>query len=699
MADRYWVGGTAAWDGTAGTKWSLTSGGAGGEAVPTSSDDVFFNAASGTVTVTVNASSVCNNLNFTGFTGTFAGSQALAISGSLTMVNITRTYTGTITFNATSTGKTIALGGETMASTFIFDGVGGEWTLQDAFNNSTSPITLTNGSLVTNNQTVTCGIFASDNSNTRSLTLGSSSVSCTGWSFGTTNTGMTFSAGTSTITNTMAGTTTCSFGNNLSYNNYTITTTFLGTTILSGTTPTFANFSLISTTGRPVHQMQHTTSFTISGVFTVTGNTANTRRVTVRGFNRTITTNGSFSLTNCDFNQLTAAGSAGTWTGTSIGDMGQITNITATTPTTRYWVGGTGSWTSTTEWSTSSGGASGASMPLAQDTVIFDNNSFSADGQVVTVDTARSNLGSPNFSGMTRHATIAWASTGQFVNGSMTLSPYILSSGTGNVSFTNTGTVTSNTFAWTNTTMTIDVGSGQTLQLADEFRGTSLVMTLNTGIFTTNGHDMTLFGFTGPSGNACTLNLGDTVLTLIGGAGATAWGANAMTSTTVNAGTSTIVVNDMGVSSTTFNGRGKTYNDLRLKGIGLGVLIIDQSNTFNSIIVDDAPKFIQFAAGTTQTVSSLDIGSYADNLVYLQSTVAASAWNITKPSSVGNIELDYIFLQDSNAVPGTGFYYGSNSTYSTGNTGWTPGVGLLIDGDSTDDGTALFTRGVKVIDG
>ena len=45
MADRYWVGGTAAWDGTAGTKWALTSGGAGGQAIPTSADDVFFDAA------------------------------------------------------------------------------------------------------------------------------------------------------------------------------------------------------------------------------------------------------------------------------------------------------------------------------------------------------------------------------------------------------------------------------------------------------------------------------------------------------------------------------------------------------------------------------------------------------------------------------------------------------------------------------
>ena len=27
---RYWVGGTADWDGTAGTKWAYTSGGVGG---------------------------------------------------------------------------------------------------------------------------------------------------------------------------------------------------------------------------------------------------------------------------------------------------------------------------------------------------------------------------------------------------------------------------------------------------------------------------------------------------------------------------------------------------------------------------------------------------------------------------------------------------------------------------------------------
>lgn len=41
----------------------------------------------------------------------------------------------------------------------------------------------------------------------------------------------------------------------------------------------------------------------------------------------------------------------------------------------RYWVGGTGNWTDTARWSTSSGGASGASAPTATDNAFFDGNS------------------------------------------------------------------------------------------------------------------------------------------------------------------------------------------------------------------------------------------------------------------------------------------------------------------------------------
>lgn len=70
MANRYWIGDGGDWDSTA--HWSLTSGGAGGEAAPTSSDDVFFDANSFTTTGQTVAipfgGASAKSLNFTGTT-------------------------------------------------------------------------------------------------------------------------------------------------------------------------------------------------------------------------------------------------------------------------------------------------------------------------------------------------------------------------------------------------------------------------------------------------------------------------------------------------------------------------------------------------------------------------------------------------------------------------------------------------------
>ena len=55
---------------------------------------------------------------------------------------------------------------------------------------------------------------------------------------------------------------------------------------------------------------------------------------------------------------------------------------------TRYWVGGTGNWdTTTTHWSTTSGGSSGASVPTSADDVVFDTLS-NATGYTVTLTPA-----------------------------------------------------------------------------------------------------------------------------------------------------------------------------------------------------------------------------------------------------------------------------------------------------------------------
>lgn len=179
MADRYWVGGSANWDGTAGTKWALTSGGAGGQAVPTAADDVYIDSGSGAVKVTVTASAVCRNLSFVSgagaFVGEFAGTSALAISGNLTLSSgMTRSYTGAITFNST-TNQTITSNGKALDSAVTFNGVNGVWQLADNFvTGSSRTTTLTNGTLNLNSKTLTTGLFSSVNSNIRTIAFGSS---------------------------------------------------------------------------------------------------------------------------------------------------------------------------------------------------------------------------------------------------------------------------------------------------------------------------------------------------------------------------------------------------------------------------------------------------------------------------------------------------------------------------------------------
>jgi len=137
MAARYWVGGTANWDGTAGSKWALTSGGAGGQAVPTSADTVFFDANSGANTVTIGSgTAICSTLTMTGFTGTLAfGSNSIEIAGSGALVfqgATTYSVTGTPVINLTYSGsaaRTLAPTSVTEANSISFNITAGTGTI------------------------------------------------------------------------------------------------------------------------------------------------------------------------------------------------------------------------------------------------------------------------------------------------------------------------------------------------------------------------------------------------------------------------------------------------------------------------------------------------------------------------------------------------------------------------------------------
>lgn len=267
MASRYWVGASADWDGTAGTKWATTSGGAGGAAVPTISDDVFFDANSGGGTDCEKTTNTdVASLNFTGFTGIFRGAGTIDAIGSLTLGSgMTYSHTGSLQF--TSDGS-ITSNGITITSNQIEINSGAVITLQDSLvHTGTNGIILTNGTLNANNFNVTCFLFNGSNSNVRTLTMGSGTWTITGsgtvWTIATT-TNLTLNANTSTIklTDNSASNKIFSAGS-LTYNNYWNATQGAGVCIMQGGNSTWNDFKIDA--GRN-QQFNAGSTFTISSL-------------------------------------------------------------------------------------------------------------------------------------------------------------------------------------------------------------------------------------------------------------------------------------------------------------------------------------------------------------------------------------------------------------------------------------------------
>ena len=177
-----------------------------GSVTTTGTSNMRFTAGSDTLSLTSGSSFRCNDLDFTGFSGSWTNATS-TIFGSVTL-SPTMTLgssASTVTMGATTTGKTITTNGKAWNSPITFSGVGGSWTLTDNLDMSGASLrtlTLTSGTFDANNKNVTCGSFASSNTNTRTLTMGSGTWTFTGtgtvWNIGTT-TNLTFSGASSTI--------------------------------------------------------------------------------------------------------------------------------------------------------------------------------------------------------------------------------------------------------------------------------------------------------------------------------------------------------------------------------------------------------------------------------------------------------------------------------------------------------------------
>jgi len=301
MANRYWVGGAGTWNTSSTTNWSASSGGASGASVPTASDSVFFDQAT-TYTVTCTGALTCLDITVSAGTVTFATgtSPTFAISGSMSLVAATVwSATGAITFNATTTGKTVTTNGVSLSGAMVFNGVGGGWTLGGALTTS-STTTLTNGTLALSTFTYTTTTFSSANSNTRTISFGTGNFVCSGtgtvWTTATT-TGLTIT-GTPVVNVTSSGSTAITVNpgvfiteaSTISFNftGGTYALTFLGTASHVAKNVSFTGFA---GTWNAVSTCSIYGNLTLSTGMTLT---ASTSRLSLRATSgtQTITTNG-----------------------------------------------------------------------------------------------------------------------------------------------------------------------------------------------------------------------------------------------------------------------------------------------------------------------------------------------------------------------------------------------------------------------
>ena len=681
MADRYWVGGTAAWDGTAGTKWATTSGGTGGASVPTSADDVFFSALStGTCTIST-GNTGAKSINCTGFTGTIAGTANITVAGSITLVaGMTYSHTATVTISGTGT---LTTAGKTF-SPLTINGSGITVSLGDNLALSTRLLNVTQGTFNTSasNFSITAATLASSNTNARTITLNGSTVTLsTGITF-TTSTNLTFNAGTSQIN--LSGNSGSLDGGGQTFYNVSFTGTALSAPTIVGAN-TFNNLTFAARSATGIGVVEISANQTINGTLTVqSGATDPTRRVLITsdtiGTARTITSAAN-TIFGADFRDITAAG-AGSWTDSSRtnywGDCKGNSGITFATGRSVYWnLAGAQNW-SATGWATSSGGTpAAANFPLAQDTAVFDNTG-SVTG-TITVNAAWQ-IGTVDMSSRTSAMTLGTGSNIPVVYGNWTNGSGTTLSGTAALTFAGktTQTITSASKTFTQP-IRLDSPSG-TFSLADAFTTTG-VFTYTSGTINLANNIFTALTLTSNVTNTRAIQFGTGNITVTG-SGSSLFLLNGTNFTYT--GTPTVnISNNSATASTVTVSTGFTETTALDFNFTTGTYTL----TFSGAVVRNL-NFTGFA-GTLNNQSRFVYGNWtnpASGITYVggNSITTFAATSGTKTITTNNATLDFPITQDG--VGGTVQLAGdltlgstrtltlTNGTFNTANNNVTVGL-------------------------
>ena len=356
---------------------------------------------------------------------------------------------------------------------------------------------------------------------------------------------------------------------------------------------------------------------------------------------------------------------------------------------TRYWVGGTGTWdaSSTTHWSTSSGGSSGASAPTSVDTVIID--SLSGTGTCTTASGATCAITTLNSStlGLTLGANLTMSGTFTLTLGTLSLSSNTLTCNifssnnsntrsiifsTGSITVTGSNatiwnTATGTGFSYTGTptvnfnysgstgTRTIaqsasTLGGGESTALNMNFSAGSDTITFGGSARVYRNLDFT--GFTGTYTNTLITTLGNIIFS---------------SGMTVGSGIN-VVVFGSAINQQNITTNGQTLNfPLQFSGTQIYQFqdALTQGSSRQFIF---ASGTLQFKTGTTNTVGSFITSGTTQK--YLQSSLAGSQFTLSQTS--GTVSASYITIRDSIATGGATWIglTASGAIDAGNNSGW-----------------------------
>ena len=646
----------------------------------------------------VNYQGASTDNDFTGFTGALNYTSGSNIYGSYTLGAGMTTTAGsfTLTFKATSS-KNITTNGVMVNFPITFDGVGGTWVLQDNLMlDSVTPraITLTNGTWNTNGKTVTMGTFSCNDNNTKTLTITNSTINitstATGTQFNVANgsggipTNLTVNATGSTINftgSTLGTTASHTFsGGGKTWGNLVFNGPMRPSVSFSNT---FANLTIIGTTGTE-NRFTCAVDQTVTGTTTITGTA--TKRVLVigagagfEGTQRTITS-AVVAFSYVDFQDMRISGAASPATGTSLGDCFNNTNITTDTPRTLYWVGNAGTWSDTTHWSLTSGGAGGQAAPLPQDSVIFDANSITIAGQTITEDVCRPGK-NVDFSAVLNAPTLAMRSSnvqGTSFYGDVIFAPTMTVTGSDSADLCSRTTANWNPAGITfpNSWVIRAANGGIITQLGNFISSGATGLSLSLGKLVVNGYNnrtstFVCNTFTVGSGRNQALDIGSGTWQLTDNGTTTVWNVTS-TGVVITPNTGVLKLTGTSANTRTFaGGTGNSYPTLLISGTGSGKTVITGNNTFRAVVDDNVTTAhtVEFAAGVTQVIAPGGWGINGSPSVTISIRSSSAGTPFTVSVASGIVSASYLSIKDSTATGGA-YFQATNSTNVSGNTGW-----------------------------